>query len=129
MLVDHQVPREMVNLVGGAKKILIDEVNFFDPEEFVKIVKELLAAGADVYAAGLSLDSERVDWEPMASLVKQADRQVELTARCDGEGGRCSEPAVYSYRKKANRERVEVAGVEKYGAACTKHYGELHQRG
>jgi thymidine kinase len=56
-----------------------------------------------------------------------ADEKIVLTADCDGEGRKCRAPAEFSYRKKPSKKRVVVAGADKYGAACEKHYQELHQ--
>lgn len=127
VLVNNDRPEEMLELVGEVDKVLVDEVNFFG-QSLVAVVEELLARGKEVWVAGLDRYADGEPWGSMPRLKKLADRVYELTARCDGEGGKCREPAVYSYFKKPNMEKVTVAGVEEYGAACAKHHKELHQK-
>jgi thymidine kinase len=127
VLVNHLKPEEMKDLVADFKVIMIDEVNFFH-ESLITMVKQFLREGRDVYVAGLFLDSERNIWGPMTTLIKLADVKVEVTARCDGQGGKCKSPAILSYRKIPKTEQVRVAGVDEYGATCELHYEELHHR-
>lgn len=127
VLVNHLKPEEMKDLVGDFKVVMIDEVNFFH-ESLIETVRTFLAEGRDVYVAGLTFDSEYNAWNPMTKLVEMADEKVEMTARCDGEGGKCRLPATHSYRKIPKEVLVRVAGVDEYGAACAKHYPQLHHR-
>lgn len=128
VLVDHRKPSEMKVLVGGAKLVLIDEANFFEPRVLVRTIREFLREGVDVCVDGLALDSELVVWEPMAGLIKMADESVELKAKCDGERGECKAGAVYSYCKIPKKKRIQVAGEEIFGASCAEHYKGLHRR-
>lgn len=127
VLVNHRKPWEMGDLVGEAKRIFIDEVNFFD-QSLVEWVREQLDAGRHVFASGLMYDSEGEVFGPMSELLKLADQKIEVAARCDGENGQCQEPATKSYRKVPKSEQVRVAGADEYGAACAKHYPVLHHR-
>ncbi len=123
VLVNHMLPQEMSLLVGDLVTVMIDEVNFFT-DELIPVIRRFLREGRDVYVAGLSYDSERLSWEPMATLIAMADEKMELTARCDGKG--CTAPAIWSYRKLPKEARVKVAGADEYGAACEEHYDQLH---
>lgn len=127
VLVNHLKPEEMKALVGDFKVVMIDEVNFFH-ESLIETVKTFLSEGRDVYVSGLYLDSERNIWGPMTTLIGMADRKVEVSARCDGEGGKCQSPAILSYRKIPKTEQVRVAGADEYGATCELHYEALHHR-
>lgn len=127
VLVNNDRPEEMLELVGEARRVLVDEVNFFD-QSLVEVIKRLVGEGKEVWVAGLSRFADGDVWEPMATLEKLADERHELTARCDGAGGRCKQPATRSYFKKSNMDKITVAGVSEYGAACSKHYRQLHHR-
>lgn len=127
VLVNHQHPQEMVDLVGTCRRVFIDEVNFFD-ESLMPYVEQFLAEGRDVYVSGLSEDAEGRVFGPMRLLVAQADERVDLAARCDGMSGTCPAPATRSYRKIPRAEQVSVAGADEYGAACARHYTELHHK-
>lgn len=125
VLVNHLKPEEMAMLVGDYRTVMIDEVNFF-ADSVVDVVTQFLNEGREVYLAGLVLDSERKVWGPMSKLIMMADENVEVSAKCDGDGGKCPVPATLSYRKIPRAEQVSVAGVEEYGACCENHYSELH---
>jgi thymidine kinase len=127
VLVNHLKPEEMKALVADFKVVMIDEVNFFH-ESLIEVIKMFLEEGRDVYVSGLYLDSERNVWGPMAKLIELADEKVEVSARCDGDDGKCKSPATLSYRKIPKSEQVRVAGAEEYGACCSLHYEDLHHR-
>ncbi len=127
VLVDNNHPGEMQSLVADFMTVMIDEVNFFH-DSLIAVVEQFLSEGRDVFIAGLTFDSERNVWDPMTKLVAMAEEKIEMTARCDGEGGKCSNPAIFSYRKIPKEELVRVAGADEYGAACAKHYVQLHHK-
>jgi len=127
VLVNHLKPEEMKSLVADFKVVMIDEVNFFH-ESLLSVIEQFLSEGRDVYVAGLYLDSERIVWGPMTTLIGIADSKIEMTAHCDGEGGKCQSPAILTYRKISKTEQVRVAGSDEYGATCELHYEELHHR-
>jgi thymidine kinase len=127
VLVNHLKPEEMKVLVADFKVVMIDEANFFH-ESLLGVIEQFLNEGRDVYVAGLYLDSERNIWGPMTSLIAVADKKIEVTARCDGEAGKCTSPAVLTYRKTPKLEQVRVAGADEYGATCELHYEQLHHR-
>lgn len=125
VMVSPKDPDEMLELVDGSRRVIIDEANLFS-QKLVETVTSLLKMGKQVFVGGLSLDSERVAWGPMNELIKLADEKVVLTARCDGEN--CSKVATLSYRKIPKTEQVKVGGVDEYGAACEDHYKILHHK-
>lgn len=125
VLVNHRKPEEMTWLVGDLTKVMIDEVNFF-ADNLVAIVKQFISEGRDVYVAGLVVDSEQQLFGPMRELIAMADKKMEVSARCDGEGATCKQPATLSYRKIPKQEQVRVAGADEYGASCSEHYHALH---
>lgn len=128
VLVNNLKPEEMNWLVGEFARVMIDEVNFF-VDSLIPVVKQFLNDGRDVYVSGLVLDSEGGVFGPMTKLVAIADEKIEVSARCDGQGGKCKNPATLSYRKIPKTEQVKVGGVDEYGACCSKHYDQLHQKG
>lgn len=127
VLVNNLKPEEMTSLVADYRCVMIDEVNFFD-ESLIAIVKGFLAEGREVYVAGLTHFADGEAWGPMNKLIAMSDEKVELTANCDGRAGKCRAPATRSYRKRVSKAKISVAGPEEYGAACEKHYRELHRK-
>ena len=127
VLVNHMRPEEMRALVGDFKVVMIDEVNFFH-DSLIETVDQFLNEGRDVFVAGLFLDSECNVWGPMTKLIEMADKKVEVSAKCDGEEGKCKSSATLTYRKIPKTEQVRVAGADEYGAACEMHYEKLHHR-
>jgi thymidine kinase/deoxyadenosine/deoxycytidine kinase len=129
IMIDSQKPSALWRSIKGKKinRVLIDETNFF-PETLIKVVFRILNQGVDVYAAGLTLDSDRKDFGPTKKLMKFADEVIEGRARCDYRysNGVCLNPAQYTFAKMKKEAQLVVGAADLYGAACADHYHLLH---
>lgn len=101
--------------------VLLDELNFLDPEKLIPAVQAQLREGRDVVAAGLLYDFEKKPFGATLALSKIADEFVQLEARCDG----CQQPARQSYRKIQVADQVVLGAEELYGACCDACWGRL----
>lgn len=103
------------------KTVLLDELNFLNPEALIPAVEAQLAAGRDVIAAGLMYDFEKKPFGATLPLSQMADEFVQLEARCDG----CSRGARQSYRKVQVADQVVLGAGELYGACCDSCWARL----
>jgi len=110
-------------LTDKVKTLLIDELNFFEPEALTKEIKKLLKQGRTVVGAGLLYDNQKLPFGATLPLSKIADKFVELFARCD----RCGKKANHSYRKIKSRDQVILGAEESYGACCETCWSLLNQ--
>lgn len=104
----------------GIEILLIDEVQFFDPEIW-RVVNELATQGVDVYVAGLSTDFMGQPFEASARVAMIADNIESLTAVCAS----CGEDAVWTQmvvggEEVTDGERVQVGGEEMYEPRCRR---------
>lgn len=128
--VDHTHPEEILKLVQAAldvRKVIIDEASFFVADPFLKVVQMLRQNNIEVVVGGLAYDANRHPWGPILELLKwDGVEENVLTARCDGDSGKCQNPAIWSYAKSTKKEVLEVGSENLYGACCDNHYLELH---
>lgn len=100
--------------------LLIDEVQFFDPEIW-RVVNEWAMDGVDVYVAGLSTDFMGQPFEASARVAMIADNIESLAAVCT----KCGEDAVWTQmvvegEEVTDGERVQVGGTEMYEPRCRR---------
>ena len=105
---------------GSLEVLLIDEIQFFDPEIW-RVVNEWAMDGVDVYVAGLSTDFMGQPFEASARIAMIADNIESLTAVCTG----CGEDAVWTQMvvggvEVTDGERVQVGGTEMYEPRCRR---------
>ena len=111
--------KEMLDLVGDADVIAIDEVQFFD-DEVVDICNHFADQGKRVMCAGLDMDFRGEPFSIMPRLVTQAEFVTKLTAVCTV----CGAPATRTQRivngKPANFDDpiIQVGASEAYEARC-----------
>ena len=91
----------------------IDEAQFFDGG-LVRVCEELAATGHRVIVAGLDKDYRGAPFEPMPSMLAVAEYITKTLAICM----QCGEPANFSQRLTASRERVVVGADDAYEARC-----------
>jgi len=131
--IEHLNPIEIyqaIQQMEGIRRVIIDEASFFPTQPFLEVVEKLASEEREVVVGGLAYDAERQPWGPILELIKKPGvESYALAARCDGDGGKCREFAIWSYAKAKKKTRLEVGGVDKYGASCEKHYLELHVPG
>ncbi|KAA0227727.1 thymidine kinase [candidate division KSB1 bacterium] len=108
---------EILEKSGDAQVIGIDECQFFDAS-LVAICNQLANRGVRVIVAGLDMDYRGAPFEPMPQLMAIAEQVTKAQAICM----QCGEPASYTQRLTAARERVVVGATQIYEARCRKCY-------
>ncbi|MDZ7266258.1 MAG: thymidine kinase [candidate division KSB1 bacterium] len=107
--------QEILANAGDAQVIGIDEGQFFDAS-LVQVCNLLAQRGVRVIVAGLDMDYRGVPFEPMPQLMAIAEQVTKTQAICM----QCGEPASYTQRLTAARERVVVGATQIYEARCRK---------
>lgn len=92
----------------------VDEVQFFDVLELIKVVKDLANQGKKVVMAALDLAASGQSFPGMAELLVEADVIKKLHAICSI----CGSLASRTHRLGDSKELIEVGGKEKYQALC-----------
>lgn len=95
----------------------IDEAQFFD-DGLVEVVDQLAKAGKQVILAGLDLDYLSRPFEPIPTLVGQAEYVTKLLAVCH----RCGAPAGFTQRIVQSDELVVLGATDAYEARCRLCY-------
>ncbi len=91
----------------------IDEGQFFD-QDLVRVANRLADLGKRVIIAGLDMDYLGRPFEPMPMLLAVAEVITKTRAICV----RCGNPAAFTQRLIASRERVFVGAANTYEARC-----------
>jgi thymidine kinase len=107
--------REILEKIGDAQVIGIDEGQFFDTT-LIEICNRLAEQGKRVIIAGLDMDYRGKPFEPMPQLMAIAEQVTKTQAVCM----QCGEPASYTQRLTAAKERVVLGAKEMYEARCRK---------
>ena len=103
--------------------VAIDEAQFFGPG-LAPVVGDLAARGLTVVVAGLDVTFTGEPFEPLPTLMTQAERVDKLTAICS----LCGADAIYHVRVAPTREddvrlvTENVGGPETYQARCRRHF-------
>ena len=94
----------------GIRKVIIDSVQFFPKDRFLKVVKQLLAQGIDVYCDGLIYDFRKREFGATRALMKMADECIEQYSICV----RCASRAEHTERVSGGTEQsVGTTGKKK----------------
>ncbi len=103
--------------------VAIDEAQFFGPP-LERVVNDLAGAGLHVIVAGLDVTFLGRPFEPLPSLMAQAERVDKLTAVCSV----CGADAIFHARvaragsADVNLVTENVGGRETYQALCRRHF-------
>ncbi|MCL4360043.1 thymidine kinase [Patescibacteria group bacterium] len=102
--------------------VAIDEAQWFGPA-LVGVIESLLTQGKTVMISALALTFDRQPFEPIPTLMAQADRVTKLTAICSV----CGEEAIFHKRMKKSTvddptdpDPSLVGKVREYEARCRK---------
>jgi thymidine kinase len=118
-------PGEVAALGATHELVLIDEIQFFEPELGPRLAS-LRAEGVEVVAVGLDRDFRGEEFETTSSLAREASRLVRLTGTCS----RCGGPAVLTQRLidgvpvPLDAPRLVVGDAELYEPRCERCWGE-----
>jgi thymidine kinase len=108
---------EILDHVGDAQVIGIDEAQFFD-RELVGVCNRLADIGRRVVVAGLDQDFRGEPFEPIPQLLAVAEYITKNLAVCMV----CGAPADRSQRLVANDARVALGASDSYEARCRAHW-------
>lgn len=104
---------EILELVGDAQVVGVDEAQFFDGR-LVEVCEALAREGRRVIVAGLDKDWMGAPFEPMPELMAVAEFVTKNHAICVI----CGNPANFSQRKTLSREKVLLGAQDVYEARC-----------
>lgn len=118
LVVDGLSPEHIIDAIieQGVDKVIFDEVQFFDKEKVLAIIKKLKVLGAHVITSGLMYDYMRRPFGATPELLGLADERLELMAVCQ----KCGSLARHSERVKGGKGQVDVGAADKYIAVCEK---------
>ena len=114
---------QIATLAADADMICIDEVQFFDKDNYdgdiVEEIRQTLVLGTDVVVSGLDMDWQGNAFPITAACSAMADEIVKLHANCTVCGGK----AAKTHKLAPNAEQVELGSHELYEARCNTHWG------
>lgn len=104
-------------LNSKAKVIVLDEIQFFDQNDFEKAILELKKSNKTILMSGLDRIANGEFWDTYKVAEKLADEIVRLTAICDECGG----VATYTKKISGTNSDIEIEGGDvKYIPVCEK---------
>ena len=115
---------EILEKIGDAKVIGIDEAQFFDGG-IVDVVQALADRGVRVIIAGLDMDYLGKPFGPMPALMAVAEDVLKVHAICV----RCGDLAQYSHRLSKSDKLVELGEKDIYEPICRACYNALKAEG
>ena len=104
---------EILDSVGDAQVVGIDEAQFFD-DDLPHVCEKLAIRGVRVIVAGLDMDFKGRPFGPMPHLLSIAEYITKLHAICH----HCGSLATHSYRLSSDEETVVLGEKDKYEARC-----------
>lgn len=115
-------PTELTELVDSEQPELLalDEAQFFGPE-LIPVLGDVLANGVDVHVAGLCQTFGGEAFEPITTLMTQAEEITKLTAVCEV----CGADAAFHQLRPGHDTDASgpvIGGAEMYEARCRTHF-------
>ncbi len=118
-----ETAKEILEKIGEAHVIGIDEAQFFD-DEIINVCNTLANQGIRVIVAGLDMDYLGNPFGPMPKLLAIAEYVTKVHAICM----RCGNLANYSHRLSENESLVELGEKDKYEPLCRTCFNELNSK-
>jgi thymidine kinase len=109
--------RDILQHVGDAHVVGVDEAQFFDPG-IIDVCEILANRGARVIIAGLDMDYTGKPFGPMPGLLSIADYVTKLHAICM----QCGSIAHYSHRTSVDEGQVVIGEKDRYEPLCRRCY-------
>ncbi len=110
---------EILNLIGDADVVGIDEAQFFDME-LPSICNQLAERKLRVILAGLDMDFKGNPFGPMPALMAMAEYVTKVHAICM----KCGNVASYTFKRIRNDQTVELGERDLYEARCRSCFNE-----
>lgn len=105
--------KEILERIGKAKVIGIDEAQFFDLE-LVDVANEIAKNGIRVVVAGLDMDYLGKPFGPMPGLMATAEYVTKVHAICVN----CGQLAQHSHRVDSSEDLVHLGSGDEYEPLC-----------
>lgn len=107
------------DIIEDADVILVDEMQFFEPEDARGFVHRIDKAGKYGMCSSLVGDSDCVAWETFTSIVPLMDDISFLRAYCIkcGDGTK----AAFTKRTASSTDRVHIGAGDSYMPCCKAH--------
>lgn len=115
--IHKDTPHMILDLVGDAQVIGIEEVQFFVPA-IIEVIQILVGLDKRVIVAGLDMDAWGRPFGPMPVLMALAEQVNKYTAICTV----CGEDATRSQKIVATGGVEDVGAGDKYEARCRVHF-------
>ena len=110
---------EILNLLGDADVVGIDEAQFFDLE-LPMVCNQLAERKIRVILAGLDMDFKGNPFGPMPALLAMAEYVTKVHAICM----KCGNVASYTFKKVRNDQTVELGERDLYEARCRSCFNQ-----
>jgi thymidine kinase len=110
---------EILNLLGDADVVGIDEAQFFDLE-LPRVCNQLAERKIRVILAGLDMDFKGNPFGPMPALLAMAEYVTKVHAICM----KCGNVASYTFKKVRNDQTVELGERDLYEARCRSCFNQ-----
>lgn len=105
--------KEIVDKLGNAKVIGIDEAQFFG-EDLVEVANAIAGKGIRVVIAGLDMDYLGQPFGPMPGLMATAEYVTKVHAICVN----CGQLAQHSHRVDSSDDLVHLGSTDEYEPLC-----------
>lgn len=102
--------------------IAVDEAQFFNKQNFISFVHEMVDLGKKVIIAGLDLDFRAEPFGPMGDLLAYADNVIKLTAICKkcGQDTYCISQRLINNEPAHYNDPIVMVGESQYEPRCRK---------
>ncbi len=104
--------------------IFIDEFQFFQQENVVNIIIDLVKCGKHVFIAGLKGDYKNQEFGSTLKLIPHADNVIVLKSLCVicAKEGKCVEAPFTKYINNDRHNQITVGADELYIPVCREHH-------
>lgn len=102
----------------------IDEFQFFQQENIIDIIINLVDLGKHIFVAGLKGDYKNQEFGSTLKLIPHADNVVVLKSLCVfcAKEGKCSDAPFTKYVVEGAHNQITVGADELYIPSCRQHY-------
>jgi len=118
--------RNSLDEINELKKdyIFIDEFQFFQQENVVNIIIDLVKSGKHVFIAGLKGDYKNQEFGSTLKLIPHADNVIVLKSLCVicAKLGKCVEAPFTKYVNNTEHNQITVGADELYIPVCRDHH-------
>jgi thymidine kinase len=104
--------------------IFIDEFQFFQKENVVELINNLVKSGKHIFVAGLKGDYKNQEFGSTLKLIPHADNVIVLKSLCVAcaKDGRCIDAPFTKYVKNNDHNQITVGADDLYVPVCREHY-------